>query len=166
MSLPSAAHLAFWNDPDELLQALYRLGREPVPELREALRQLLDHADPDIREEAIRVLATRWKDESARLRAFDMLRNDPTPMVRSAAAFAIGGTSTSASRNRDTRLLLSVLRDVAQPMDVRRAAYDALIIAHRKGAGEKSWPFPSHRSEFDPVRSVDWEWLRSLEEAG
>jgi HEAT repeat protein len=166
MSIPSAAHLAFWNDPDELLQALYRLGREPIPELREPLRQLLDHADPDIREEALRVLATRWKDESARLRALDMLRTDPSPMVRSAAAFAIGGTSTSETRSCDTRLLLSVLRDTSQPMDVRSAAYDALIIAHRKGAGEGGWPFPNHRSEFDPVRSVDWEWLRSLEEAG
>ena len=166
MSLPSAAQLAFWNDPDELLQALYRLGREPVPELREPLSELLDHRDPDIREEAIRVLATRWKDESARLRAFDMLRTDPAPMVRSAAAFAIGGTSTSASRDHDTRLLLSALRDESQPMDVRGAAYDARIIAHRKGAGEGGWPFPSHRSEFDPIRSVDWEWLKLVEEAG
>lgn len=165
MNVPSPADLHFWNDPDELLQALYRLGRQPVPELREPVRNLLDHADPDIREEAIRVLATRWKDESARLRAFDMLRTDPAPRVRSAAAIAVGATSTSASRDHDTRLLLSVLRDESQPMDVRRAAYDALIIAHRKGAGEGGWPFPSHRSEFDPVRSVDWEWLRSLEES-
>jgi hypothetical protein len=48
-------------------------------------------------------------------------------------------------------------------MDVRRAAYNALLILHRKGAGEGGWAFPSYKSEFDPVRNVDWGWVSSLE---
>jgi hypothetical protein len=64
-------------------------------------------------------------------------------------------------RTEDSRLLLDILRDEGQEIQVREAAYDALIILHRKGAGEGGWPFPIHKSGFDPTRDVDWMWIRS-----
>jgi hypothetical protein len=161
MSIPSPAELAYWNAPDELLGALYRVSREPVPELRETITSLLDHADPDVREEALRILASRWKDQAARPKALEALECDPAPRVRSAAAYAIASLSTSVTRTEDTQLLIRGLRDKSQPMDVRRAAYNSLIILHRKGEG--GWGFPSYKSEFDPVRNVDWGWVSSLE---
>jgi HEAT repeats len=163
MSTPSEANLFFWNDPDDLLDALYRVGREPVPELRNAIARLLDHDDAEVREEALRILLTRWKDAELRPRAFEVLQSDPEPIVQSAAAVAIAATASDASRAADTRMLLNVLRDEGRDGEVRGAAYDALVILHRKHAGSGGWPFPTKKREFDVARDVDWPWVQSLE---
>jgi hypothetical protein len=162
MSVPSEAELFFWNDPDDLLNALYQVSREPVPELRDSVERLLEHDDPDIREEAIRILLTRWKDLSFRPQVINVLQSDPAPNVKSAAAFGVAATSTDENRAQDSQLLLSVLRDEGEHLDVRAAAYDALMILHRKGVGEGGWPFTTKKSEFNPARDVDWSWIRSL----
>jgi HEAT repeat protein len=141
-----------WRDPDDLLQALYRVG-EPDPELRDSIARLFEHNDPDIREEALRILLTRWKDRSFRSQAVNMLRLDAEVMVRSAAAFGMASVSTEASRAEDTRLLLEIL------LDVRSAAYDALLILYRNPA------FPTKRRDFDPAADVDWQWIGTLRTA-
>ena len=94
--MPTEADLFFWNDPDDLLQALYRIGRSPMPELRDALGRLLDHRDPDLREEALRILLTRWKDLAFRPWAVSALQSDSAHTVRSAAALGIAEPRTPA----------------------------------------------------------------------
>lgn len=65
---PRPDDLAPWHDADTLLQRLYQIPREPVPALREPLLRLAEHEDPDLREESLRILGTRWKDPGVRAR--------------------------------------------------------------------------------------------------
>jgi HEAT repeat protein len=164
MSSPNnKADLSVWNNPDDVLRALYRIGKEPVPELRDAILHLLEHDDADIREEALRILLTRWKDREVRPKAISALQSDPAPNVRSAAAFAISATASDSSRSTDTRILLNVLRNETEDLNVRGAAYDALLILHRQtGEAGGKWPFPTKRRDFDPERDVDWLWVQRL----
>lgn len=156
----SLTDLMDWQDPDRLLEALYGLPREPQPELRPAVARLLEHGDPDIREEALRVLVTRWKDQTFREHAIEKLRSDPAPTVRSAAAYGLTGVSSAASRADDVGLLLERLGDPSEDLEVRGAAYDALLIIHRRPA------FPSRKRAFDPERDVDWAWINEVRESG
>lgn len=148
--------LSPWNDPDTLLEVMSRVPVEPQPHLLGAIARLLDHEDPDIREEALRILVTRWKDESFRRKAIAMLRFDPGTNVRSAAAYAIAGSSSAGSHWDDTILLVDRLVDSTEEVNVRGAAYDALLILHRKPA------FPTKMRPFDPQADVDWEWIEKL----
>jgi HEAT repeat protein len=166
MNSPSSSELASWVDPEELLEALYRVSREPTPGLRDALFALLEHSDAEVREEALRILVTRWKDHEARAFAITALASDPAPSVRSAAAFAIGASTTDVTRTPDTRRLISVLRHEGEDLEVRAAAYDALLILHRKPAEGGRWPFPSTKTDFDPEQDVDWDWVFSLSRGG
>jgi HEAT repeat protein len=154
--------LAPWHDADTLLQRLYQIGREPVPALREPLLRLTEHEDPDLREEALRILGTRWKDPGVRPRILAVIGDDPAPEVRSAALIALAACASDATRITDTRLLVRRLADEGEHTGVRGAAYDALIIMYRKKGKDDGWPFPTARCAFDPVRDVDWDWVRSL----
>lgn len=145
-----------WHDADDLLKALYRLGKEPVDELRDAVRALLDHHDPDIREEALRVLLTRWKSRDAREHAVAAVQGDPAPQVRCAAATAIAATALPETRAHDTELLLSIVLDESENTEVRGAAYEALLIMYRERG------FPPGERAFVPSTDVDWVWIRSL----
>lgn len=157
---PSAADLVPWKDPDDLLEVLHRMGKEPVRELRESIAGLLDHEDPDVREEALRVLVTRWKDRSFRGKAVGALQYDPDDAVRSAAAFAVASSSTDDDRDHDTRLLVEIVVDQKESLDVRGAAYDALLILHRNPR------FPTKKRDFDPIQDIDWKWIDTLRETG
>lgn len=159
---PQPDDLAPRHDADTLLQRLYQVGREPVPVLRRPLLRLTEHEDPDLREEALRILGTRWKDPGARPRILAVIRDDPAPEVRSAALIALAACASEGTRITDTRLLVGRLADEGEDTGVRGAAYDALIILYRKKAKDGSWPFPTARRAFDPLRDVDWDWVRSL----
>jgi hypothetical protein len=62
-----------WNDPDDLLKALGQIGHGDKERLVAAVAPLALHEDPDVREEAIRVLLVRWKDALYRDRAIERL---------------------------------------------------------------------------------------------
>lgn len=156
MTRPTEADLYAWNDPDDLLRALGQLSADQKDELADAVVSLVGHSDPDVREEAVRTLFVSWKDQQARDLAVNAIRSDDAPEVRSTAAYAIAATSTAATRLADIRVLLDVLTDEREQLAVRAAAYDALLILHRRP------DFPSKRQEFDPHRDVDWAWLRGL----
>lgn len=159
----SPVDLAPSNDPDELLSVLYRVPRDPVPALQTALRSLCSHPDPDIREEAIRILGTRWKEQTARPLIIGALESDREPNVRSAAAFALTATSSGLTRDADTAALRSIVCDDSEDLEARAAAYDALRILHlHKLRGSTVWPIPTKRREFNPAVDVDWAWMNSL----
>jgi AcrR family transcriptional regulator len=159
---PNPDELAPWRDPDELLSALYATGREPMPQLRDALLVLVEHADPDIREEVLRILGTRWKDAGIRPRVIAALKSDIASNVRSAAAFAIASSSTAITRKSDSALLVMLVKDEAEDLDVRAAAYDALLILHRGVWQNGKWTLPTKQRAFDPVKDVDWRWIECL----
>lgn len=145
-----------WNDPDLILEALYQVPRERQHALEAAISPLLSHDDPDIREEALRILVTRWKDAAYRHKTAQMLISDPAPTVRGAAAYALTAISDEFTKSEHTALLLNTLLDESEEPNVRGAAYDALLILHRRQA------FPTKQREFDPELDVDWAWVRSL----
>jgi hypothetical protein len=146
-----------WNDPDHLLEAIVRLRREDLPGFRTELRSLLDHEDPDVREHALRRLAMHLKDVECHEKAVELLR-DPEPNLRRAAAHAVTSTSTSASRDADTRELLAMLNETDAPGEVRRAAYESLLLLH----GRKD--LPAGNRPLDLQRDVDWRWIQQLQE--
>jgi HEAT repeat protein len=144
------------RDPHLILEALYEVPKVHQPELVGVIAPLLDHCDPYVREEAIRILITRWKLEKYRDRAAEMLVSDEAPDVRGAAAYALGSVASNATRAEHTRLLLDTLRNRDEEPNVRGAAYDALLILHRNPA------FPTKKREFDPHLDVNWQWVDSL----
>ncbi len=154
-----------WVDPDDVLEALYELAEQTrgqaVPsELISAVTTLLDHEDEDIRQEALRLLLVQWKDRSQRDRGIALLRLDPSEAVRGTAAFGLASLSTVETRHDDARTLLSVLLDEAQPVHVRGAAYDALLIIHRRKE------FPPMTRDLDLTVDIDWEWIKRLRTEG
>lgn len=147
--------LGYWRDPDDLLRALV----DATPDLRDAVRPLVDHADSDIREEAIRKLYVSWDDRDTRDEVVRLFASDPVPEVRRTAAFGVAGTSTDRTRRDDTKVLLKTLHDPAEGLAVRGSAYEALLLMyHRAG-------FPPVKREIDLKDDVDWTWIRELERA-
>ena len=144
------------RDPHLILEALYKVPKVQQPGLVGVISPLLDHTDPYIREEAIRILVTRWKLERYRDWAADMLVHDEAPDVRGAAAYALAAVATPTTSAEHTELLLDALQNTDEEPNVRGAAYDALLILHRNPA------FPTKKRDFDPDLDVDWQWIESL----
>lgn len=158
MSEVNPRRLSRHEDADLLLEALYEIDDRDTS-LRAEVAALLEHEDPDVRAEAVRILIRRWKDREARPVAFDLLTSDPDDEVREAAAYALAGSGTPETRDRDTEALLSVVQDKGLSLGVRAAAYDGLLILYRRPR------FPTKHRAFDPTSDVDWEWLRTLRTA-
>lgn len=154
-----ASKLESRRDPHEILEALYEVPKVQQPDLVGVVAPLLDHGDAYIREEALRILVTRWKLEPYRQRAAEMLNSDESPDVRGAAAYALAAVATDTTRGEHTRLLLATLRKMDEDCNVRGAAYDALLILYRNPA------FPTRKRDFDPALDVDWQWIGSLDAA-
>ena len=162
MSPIGAEDLYPWVAPDHLLQALYELGRQTRGrqagiDLVRAVAPLLEHEDEDIRQEALRLLLVQWKEPGFRRNAVEMLLGDPSEAVRGTAAFGIASVSTPVTRREDARALLEQVRGEAIPLHVRGAAYEGLLIMHRRPE------FPPGTREVDPSVDFDWGWIRELE---
>lgn len=156
MRRPTAEDLLPWNDPDDLHQALIDVERDQYAELRAPVLGLVDHHDPAIREWALRKLYVFWGDRESRSPLFASLQSDPEEAVRCVAAYGIASTSAPGTAAADTRTLLSVLLDVAEPDEVRRSAYEALLLLH----GGRH--FPPTTGEIKIDRDLDWNWVNEL----
>ncbi len=152
----SETDLYAWNDPDELLRALGEIRDNQKAELLEAVSRLVDHTDEDIREEALRRLFVVWKNHVRREHAVEALATDESSGVRAVAAYALAATATDGTKERDVHTLANTLENEGEDVTVRAAAYDALLILHRKPE------FPTKRRPFDPQTDIDWNWVRSL----
>jgi hypothetical protein len=104
----------------------------------------------------LRRLFIGWKDHLRRERAAEALARDESAEVRSVAAYALAATSTDITKKKDVKILLETLQDEFEDAAVRGAAYDALLILHRKP------DFPTKRRCFNPEADVDWNWVQSL----
>jgi HEAT repeat protein len=156
MSSVTPEDLLPWNDPDDLLQLLGRVEKSDRAVLHDAVKKLLEHEDEDIREEALRVAAIHWTLGDVREKSIEMLQFDDEPSVRRTAAYAIAALAKEATRLADTKLLLGVLRNSSEEEEVRRAAYEGLLLLH----GRKELP-PMNR-EVSVSTLMEDPWLREL----
>ena len=156
MSSVTPEDLLPWNDPDELLQLLGRVDKSDRAALHDAVKQLLEHEDEDVRNEALRVAAVYWTLADVREKSIEMLEFDIEPSVRSTAAYAIAALAKESTRLADTGLLLGVLRNDAEDEDVRRAAYEGLLLLH----GRKD--FPPFNRDVPASTLLQDPWLRDL----
>jgi HEAT repeat protein len=150
------ADLNPWTDGDDLIRMLGQLGDQQRDELLDAVTRLLEHEDPDVREEALRLLLVRWKVRGLHHYGLQALTNDPTPEIRALAAYGVAATSSETSRMQDVTVLKSVVTNDDESHHVRGAAYDALLIIFRRPA------FATKRRAFDAARDVDWTWVEAL----
>ncbi len=85
------------------------------------------------------------------------LSRDADEGVRAAAALGLAATSEAVTLSDDVALLIRALRNEYETQEVRRSAYEALLLMfHRSN-------FPSSLNEFDPATQVDWYWIENLE---
>ncbi len=148
--------MASWNDPDDILHTLIDLQKDDYGALRDAVLDLVDHEDPDVREEAVRKIYVHWTDVPSRSKAVDALRFDPSPGVRRVAAFGVAATASDTTQGEDTRVLLQTFLNESEEIDVRGAAYEALLLLHKRRE------FPPVKREIDLDRDVDWNWVSVL----
>jgi HEAT repeat protein len=156
MSSVTPKDLAPWIDPDELLQLLGRVEKSDRAVLHDAVVKLLEHEDEDVREEALRVAAIRWTLADVRDKSLEMLESDDEPAVRRTAAYAIAALATESTRQEDTGRLLEILRNSSEQEEVRRAAYEGLLLLH----GRKEFP-PMNR-EIPANKLLQDPWLQEL----
>jgi hypothetical protein len=156
MRKPTDDKLSPWVDPDELLDTLALLSHDDRAQYQCSVEALLEHSDPDVRQEAIRILFMLWKARELHEFALAAFLHDAEPEVRASASYAVTASSSSATHQRDVNAFLSVLLDERQPTFVRGTAYDALLILHKRPH------FPSMLREFEPSTDVDWVWISTL----
>jgi HEAT repeat protein len=106
---------------DEIARAMVDLAEDNVDlDFGEVLFWCLDDDDAGVRVCAVEGL---WENESPRLlhRLLVLLRSDPAPDVRTAAAIAL--SREDARELQDT--LLAIIRDQQQPFDARRRSLES-----------------------------------------
>jgi hypothetical protein len=157
MSGPTHNELSSWSDSDDLVKSLGRVTLDQRAELHDAVDGLLTHDDPDVREEAVRIIGVLWKVREAHARLLNAMLRDPDAEVRGAASYAVVATTSPDSRQGDVLALLGIVRDGTQPAFVRGTAYDGLLILHHRRQ------FPSTAREFQPQTDVDWDWIESID---
>jgi hypothetical protein len=154
----SLAELDPRRNPIELIRAIGLVSDEQKGELRDQLFRLCHHRDPDVREEALRLLTVKWRDVGAHSEALDALREDPSDGVRANAAYGVAATVTDATRREGVNRLLHVLLDEQEDLEVRAAAYDGLLLIYGRPN------FPSMKRDFDPAADVQWDWIREIQQ--
>jgi vesicle coat complex subunit len=142
--------------PPDLIRALGRLRPEDVTQYSSLVLPLLTHPEPDVRAAALSTVFVLWRLGEHRQTALELLRNDRHYEVRTGAAYAIAATSTDTTRRDDLLLLLRTVDNGHESPEVRRAAYEAIMLICQRP------DFPDVLAEFDPAADVDWSWIDEL----
>jgi hypothetical protein len=148
--------LAGNQDPVELIKALGKLSRSPQTEVESKVAELLDHEDTDVRAEAMRLLTVRWKLARYRPVLLQIMLSQEHSTLRQEAAYGLASITSDNTRNEDTRVLLPIITSNEESVEVRGAAYDALLIIHRNPQ------FPPKTRPFRPATDIDREWVEDL----
>lgn len=141
------------RSPPALIRALGQLQREDVEFVAPEVVSLLSHPEPDVRSAALSAVFVLWHLDDRRGRATEMLRTDRHAEVRASAAYAVAATSSESTRREDAMMLLRALENTNEDREVRRAAYEGLLLLFGRP------DFPDAISEFDPSAHVDWDWI-------
>ena len=88
--------------------------------------------------------------------AKQMLESDRHIEVRARAAYAIAATADEQTRRTDALLLLKTTENEHEDAEVRRAAYEALLLLFNRP------DFPDAAEDFLPHDQIDWEWIAEL----
>jgi HEAT repeat protein len=142
-----------------LLRAIATWPDARATEAVPVLVALLNHADADVREEAVRRLAVHWRESRARTACLELLQRDCSEGVRATAAYAVAALSHPPTWRQDVRLLLDVAKDPDEADEVRIAAYGALVMLTRTGAP------PPLDPGLEAQTAIDWEALSRIERA-
>ena len=143
------------GDSADLVDALWALRRSNDKSRHEEVAVLAQRGDDIVREEALSLLLTQWRDSRYRHLAIEALESDPDPGVRGLAALGLGAAMTDRTREEDVAMLKRTLFDNKEDPNVRRSCYEALCILAEKAV-------PVVNAPFDPGRDVDAEWVRQL----
>jgi HEAT repeat protein len=152
-----ASRLAPERAPEVLIREVCALSRESVTILVGAVHALTAHQVPQVRAEALGALFVTARIKEFRATAIRALSRDGDEYVRSKAALGIAATSDERTRRGDVTLLLRALRNEHETTQVRRSAYEALLLLF----GEAELPDPL--DDFDPKADVDWKWIQEIE---
>jgi len=142
--------------PPVLIEAMGRLRRVDASSHAMHVLPLLNHPEPDVRSAAISTVFVLWRMTEQRHVAVQLLQRDRHDEVRSASAFAIAAISSDATRRDDVRLLLAIVDNEAESIELRRSAYEGLLLLFQRP------DFPNALGAFDPVHDVDWQWVKEL----
>lgn len=156
MTVVTPADLSPWLESDALLQSLGKIEEGQLTELGTAVRQLLQHDDPDVVQEALRWTVLRWRMIDLHDDVLNLIRTTEDEELKTTALYALAHTSSATTRLDDTRTLLTVVRASEVDPEVRRAAYEAILLMY----GRTDIP-PVNRS-FNVDLQADWAWLSSI----
>lgn len=120
---------------------------------------LTTHYHSEVRSAALTALFVTGRICEMRPLAVNAFTSDCEESVRATAAFAIAATSSDDSRLVDVQTLLPAVKSAEEPPEVRRAAYEALLIIFRRS------DFPDPVEDFNPASDIDWPWIAQLESA-
>ena len=120
-------------------------------DFNEVFRQCLNDEDSGVRGQAIEGL---WEDEDRLLipTLCDLIKDDPSPKVRAAAALALGkfailaqeGKLLKKDSNRTRECLLATLQDDSEDLKVRRRALEAVAVLETSRVKELiKWAYES-----------------------
>lgn len=140
-----------------LIRALCAVKRDEVPAVATLIAGLLGHSAPEVRAEALSALLVTGRLAEHRHSAVRSLSRDADEGVRAKAAYGIAATAEERTLRDDLALLVRVLRNYHEAPDVKRAAYEGLLLMFHRPE------FPDSLEEFDPARDIDWDWIRELE---
>jgi len=141
--------------PADLVDALWAVRRTNDTSRRDEVALLATHEDGIVRQEALSLLLTKWRDIDFRPLAMEMVQSDEDVAVRSRAALGIASVSSTETRAADVALLRGILLDSDEDVEVRRSCYEALSLID----GRKPPPL---NADFDFGRDVELEWVRRM----
>lgn len=114
----------------ELVRRLERARRQPSTQLPAGFYDqavgFLDHAEAEVREEAMRFLAQHCRQRSDAQVLLTMVEADPSPAVRRVAAECLGGIFRNTRNREALEALAAVVRNPQEDGYVRGAAMAAI----------------------------------------
>jgi hypothetical protein len=142
---------------EKAIRTMFSLSRETIAANLDAIVELAGHPAPEVRAEALSTLFVRGKRGELRELAARALSRDADEAVRAAAAIGLAAISVDSTKHEDSRLLLRALRNTHETEEVRRCAYEGLLLMHGNP------DFPSSLVAFDAREHVDWLWIDAVE---
>jgi HEAT repeat protein len=155
------------NDIFVILDVMNDLAKYTKLDISPFLLACLEHSSTVVRSTAIDILQDQIENAQTPnntdvLR--DILTNDPDPVVRGSAAYALGHIARKHNLPWVLPLLLSVVTDPKPPNEIRLLAYKGLIYLKEKWADANPKLNPWNlRLDESADEQIDWDWIKSLE---
>lgn len=146
--------------PGALYSTIHDLGREHVEEAIPDIERFLTHDDPQLRYVALEVLTLHFKLSQHWETARRFLDQDPDDDCRRIGASSLGTLRRNTQDITTLRVLAPVVRNIAENLSVREAAYLAMREIIKFDAHEQFSTFHGG-SDIDHEASVDWAFVDS-----